>query len=103
MYREENQIERHLALSTKKRGGLCFNLISTVNNGVPDRIVLLPGYVPMFIELKAPGKKPRPLQEAVMRMIQSTGCRCHVVWLDSMAAVDALMAGYDVSQRRGGA
>lgn len=98
MYREENRIERHLIRCVKERRGLCFKLISPGNSGVPDRIVLLPNYVPLFIELKAPGQKPRPLQEAVMKMIQSTGCRCHVVWLDSIAAVNALMDMYDVSQ-----
>lgn len=103
MYREENRIEKHLIRCVKDRGGLCLKLISPGNSGVPDRIVLLPKYVPMFIELKAPRQKPRPLQEAVMKMIQSTGCRCHVVWLDSMAAVDALMSVYDISQSRGGA
>lgn len=98
MYREENRIEKHLIRCVKDRGGLCFKLISPGSSGVPDRIVLLPKYVPMFIELKAPGQKPRPLQEAVMKMIQSTGCCCHVTWLDSIAAVNALMDMYDVSQ-----
>lgn len=98
MYREENRIEKHLIRCVKERGGLCFKLISPGSSGVPDRIVLLPKSVPMFIELKAPGQKPRPLQEAVMKMIQSIGCQCRVTWLDSIAAVNALMDMYDLSR-----
>lgn len=98
MYREENRIERHLIRCVKERRGLCFKLISPGNSGVPDRIVLLPNYVPLFIELKAPEQKPRPLQEAVMKKISSVGCKCGVMRLDSISAVDSLINMYDVSQ-----
>lgn len=55
---EENRIERHLAMSVKKMGGMAVKFVSPGLDGVPDRIVLLPGRKIAFVELKAPGKKP---------------------------------------------
>ena len=52
----EKQIEHRLAEAVRKRGGLCVKWVSPGLDGVPDRIVLLPGKHIAFIELKAPGK-----------------------------------------------
>ena len=58
----ENQLERKLVQKVKKMGGLALKFTSPGMAGVPDRLILLPGGKMAFIELKAPGKKPRPLQ-----------------------------------------
>lgn len=42
-------------------------------DGVPDRIILMPGGIITFAELKAPGKKLRPLQERRKRQLESLG------------------------------
>ena len=42
-------------------------------NGMPDRLVLLPGGRMGFVELKAPGKKPRLVQELRMRQLRRLG------------------------------
>ena len=48
---------------SKKRNGLGIKIRRiTGMNGVPDRIVLMPDGKMALVELKAPGKKPRPLQ-----------------------------------------
>lgn len=54
-------------------------------SGVPDRIVFMPGRV-TFIELKAPGQRPTPLQERVHKMLTDLGADVRV--LDSEASVD---------------
>ncbi|GAK08987.1 VRR-NUC domain-containing protein [Geomicrobium sp. JCM 19038] len=53
---------------------------------MPDRIVLLPGNVTIFVELKAPGKKPSKLQEATHRRIRNLGHE--VLVIDSKEGVD---------------
>ena len=46
---------------------------------MPDRLVLLPDGVIAFVELKAPGKAPRPLQLARHRLLRSLGFRVYVI------------------------
>ena len=41
---------------------MCPKLVSPGTDGMPDRMILLPGGRIGFVEVKAPGKKPRPLQ-----------------------------------------
>lgn len=76
---EENRIERMLALQAKKMGGLAVKFVSPGLDGVPDRIVLLPGRKIAFVELKAPGKKPRPLQEKRKRQLEALGFPVYVI------------------------
>lgn len=75
----EKYIERRLVLAVKKMGGLCLKFVSPGMDGVPDRIVLLPGKKIAFVELKAPGKKPRPLQVKRMEQLSALGFPCYVV------------------------
>ena len=58
----EKYIENELVKSVRAAGGICPKLISPGNDGMPDRMVLLPGGRIAFVEVKAPGRKPRPLQ-----------------------------------------
>lgn len=58
----EKEIEEMLVREVKRRGGLALKFISPGVNGVPDRLILMQGGKIGFVELKAPGKKMRPLQ-----------------------------------------
>ena len=58
----EKHIEQKLVKETKTWGGICPKLVSPGMDGMPDRMVLLQGGFIGFVEVKAPGKKPRPLQ-----------------------------------------
>ena len=69
--------------------GRAYKWVSPGNNGVPDRMVCLPGGRVVFAELKAPGKQPRPEQAAKHRELRALGFRVEV--LDSKAAVDAFI------------
>ena len=58
----EKELEQMLVREVKRRGGRAYKFISPGLNGVPDRLVLLPGGKIGFVEVKAPGKKMRPNQ-----------------------------------------
>ena len=75
----ERQIEERLKKEAKRRGGLALKLVSPGMAGVPDRLVLLPKGVMMFVEVKAPGKKPRPLQLKRKRQLEDLGFKVHVI------------------------
>lgn len=76
---EENKIEKYLKLQVEKLGGKAFKFVSPGVVGVPDRLVLLPGGRILFVELKAPGKKPRPIQVRVIEKIRSLGFRVEII------------------------
>jgi hypothetical protein len=75
----EKQIERKLTIATKNMGGISVKFVSPGFDGMPDRIVLLPGGHMAFMEVKAPGKAPRPLQEARHRMLRRLGFRVYIL------------------------
>ena len=58
----EKYIEQQLVRAVKIAGGICPKLMSPGTDGMPDRMILMPGCRLGFVEVKAPGKKPRPLQ-----------------------------------------
>ena len=58
----EQQIEQNLAKAVKAAGGIAPKFTSPGFAGMPDRLVLMPGGHIGFVEVKAPGEKPRPLQ-----------------------------------------
>ena len=75
----EKEIERDFTLMVKQAGGLALKFVSAGMNGMPDRLVLLPGGHMAFVEVKAPGKAPRPLQEARHRMLRKLGFKVYVL------------------------
>lgn len=85
----ERDIEAYLRERVKAVGGWAPKWTSPGNSGVPDRIVFLPRGRIVFVELKAPGEKPRPLQLAQHKRIQSYQQDVRVI--DSREQVDALL------------
>ena len=75
----EKIIEHKLTVAVKKAGGIAVKFVSPSSAGMPDRLVLLPDGLIAFVELKAPGKRPRPLQEARHRLLRSLGFRVYVI------------------------
>ena len=76
---KESVVEKRLATEVKKRGGLAVKFVSPGFNGVPDRLVLFPGGKMAFVELKAPGKTMRPLQQYRARQLTALGFRVYTV------------------------
>lgn len=85
----EKDIEQYLVKQAKAHGGRAFKWISPGNNGVPDRIVMLPGGRVAFAELKAPGKKSTALQVNQQWFIAGLGLPVTVI--DSKDGVDNLI------------
>ena len=75
----EKTIEKKLADVVKARGGRAPKFTSPGTDGMPDRLVLLPEGKVGFVEVKAPGKAPRPLQEARHRLLRQLGFRVYVL------------------------
>ena len=85
----EKQIENKLATEAKKLGGIAVKFVSPSFDGMPDRLVLMPDGHIAFVELKAPGKKPRPLQLARHRLLRSLGFRVYVI--DSVEQIGGML------------
>lgn len=75
----EKEIEVYLRDQVKKAGGKAYKFESPGNDGVPDRLIIFPGNQIFFVEVKAPGKKPRPLQVKQMNYLVSMGCWVFVI------------------------
>ena len=75
----EKEIEQKLVDTVKKHGGICPKFVSPGFSGMPDRIVLLQKGKFAFVELKAPNKKPRPLQVARHKLLMGLGFRVYVI------------------------
>jgi len=58
---------------------MCRKFISPGWNGAPDRICLLPGKRIIFVETKATGKTPRPLQLKRHEQLRNLGFEVRVI------------------------
>lgn len=70
---QESKIEKRLKKEIEKIGGKALKFVSPGLSGVPDRIVLLPGGKIIFVELKAPGEEPEPLQKFRAKELRKLG------------------------------
>ncbi len=75
----EKDTEQKLVKAVKTAGGLALKLISPGNDGVPDRLLLLPGGRIAFAEVKSHGMKPRPLQIRMHGVLRSLGFKVYVI------------------------
>lgn len=75
----ENRIESNLKREVEKVGGECEKWVSPGKNGMPDRICFFPSGKVCFVETKAPGEKPRPLQEVRIDRLKELGQTVFVV------------------------
>jgi hypothetical protein len=82
----ERDIEKALVKRITALGGTCEKFTSPARRSVPDRIVCLPGGVVEFVELKAPGKKPKEKQERDHLRRRAIGCVVRVI--DSLEGID---------------
>ena len=75
----ERQVEQALIREVRKHGGIAPKLTSPGTAGMPDRIVILPGGHICFVELKAPGQQPRPIQLRQMARLTNLGCMVRTI------------------------
>ena len=75
----EKEVEKKLCVEVKNHGGIALKFVSPSFDGMPDRLVLLPNGKCGFVEVKAPGKKPRPLQISRIKMLKKLGFKVYVL------------------------
>lgn len=75
----EKTIEQKLVKTVKNMGGIALKFVSPSFDGMPDRLVLLPKGKIAFIEVKATGQKPRPLQIARHNLLRKLGFQVFVL------------------------
>lgn len=85
----EKEIEQKLVSAVKIMGGICPKLTSPGFDGMPDRLVLLPKGKFGFVEVKAPGEKPRPLQMARHKLLRKLGFKVYV--LDDIEQIGGIL------------
>lgn len=85
----ERDIEKALVSAAKKAGGIAPKLTSPGTAGMPDRLIILPKGKVCFVELKAPGQQPRPLQ--IRQMARLTNLGCMVRTIDHPNQIQALI------------
>ena len=89
----EKIIEKELARAVKGKGGIEPKFTSPGFDGMPDRLILLPGGRMGFVELKAPDRKPRALQLARHRLLRRLGFKVYVI--DEINQIDSVLEGID--------
>ena len=82
----EKQVERRLIETVKQSGGMCLKLVGY--RGIPDRLLLTEGGRVVFVEVKRPGCKLRPEQEAWQGKLRKMGF--DALTIDSYDAVDRM-------------
>ena len=85
----EKVIEQKLVAEVKKAGGICPKWVAPGFDGVPDRIAMFLGGKLAFVEVKAPGEKPRPLQRARHELLRRLGFKVFV--LDNVEKIGGMI------------
>lgn len=86
----EKEVEKKLVKAVKPEGGVCWKFTSPETAGVPDRIVLMPEGRIAFVEVKAPGEKPRKLQLSRHRLLRRLGFKVYV--LDALEDIEKIIS-----------
>lgn len=75
----EKDVEAALVRRVKVLGGLCEKFTSPGRRSVPDRIITMPNGQIIFVELKAPNKKPTDAQLKDHERRRALGCDVRVI------------------------
>ena len=81
----EKDIEKAFCKYCKSLGAIPYKFASPNRRSVPDRMVVYPGGI-LFIEFKAPGKKPTDAQVREMQRLVEMGQK--VIWVDTKGAAE---------------
>jgi hypothetical protein len=78
----EAKLEEKFRERVESAGGLCFKLSPLINNGIPDRLVILPGGVKEFVEMKRVDSRGvptdlSPVQKSMRKKLEARGSK---VW-----------------------
>ena len=85
----EKYIEQRFRKAVKEKGGIALKLVSPGFDGMPDRMALFPDGRLGFVEVKAPGETPRPLQISRHVMLHRMGFKVYV--LDDISQIGGII------------
>lgn len=83
----EQTVEQHLINLCKTNDIYIMKVVPTVNNGLPDRLLLYKGFT-IFVELKQPGERPRVKQWNEIKKLNKYAT---AMYLDTIELVDELI------------
>lgn len=86
----EKQIEQKFIKAVEAVGGTAPKLTSPGFAGMPDRLVLLPNGKVGFVEVKAPGRKPRPIQVSSIKLLRRLGFKAYI--LDDEKEIEVIIS-----------
>lgn len=76
----EAEVEKILVKGIRKLGGRAYKWVSPGNDGVPDRIIILPGISTIFVELKAEKGRLTALQKVQIDQLSGMGQDARVLY-----------------------
>ena len=79
---KESQLEKKLTAYAESLGLMAFKFVSPGKRGVPDRLFIRSGGKVLFLEIKAPGEKPNPVQLRMMEKLWKQGVCAQ--WTDDL-------------------
>jgi hypothetical protein len=88
----ESSLESKFKKAVEKKGGWALKLLSVHINGLPDRIVLLPGGIIFFAELKTTKKTAEKIQEFQHRKLRKLGFKVYVI--DNSQQIKDILNGF---------
>ena len=88
----EKAIERYLVDEVKKLGGVCLKYSNQNMAGYPDRLILLPGAITIWVELKSKGQHTTALQDIRLRTLNKLGYDTYIC--DNKEAIDKIIKTY---------
>lgn len=91
--RLEKATEKKISDYARGRGCIVTKYSDSATRGAPDRMILTPYGVPLFVEVKRAGEAPRPEQERYLERLLRAGYLA--TWVDNEAqairVIDALL------------
>jgi hypothetical protein len=85
----EKQVDTYLRTKVEEQGGLCIKMGNVHRLGFPDRLVILPGKKPFFVEVKRSGRELEAYQRVWFHRMFELGISC---WMtNSYESVDDVL------------
>lgn len=76
----EKTLESWLGDQVRRSGGIWLKWVSPGCTGVPDRILIAPGGIVAFVEMKQPGGKVGKRQAYMINLLTHLGCKAYVIY-----------------------
>lgn len=76
----EKEVEAYLKKKVEGLGGICLKFPATFAEGIPDRLIILPGGHYAWVELKRPkGGRLSEIQKYQHKKLRTIGCKVYVL------------------------